>query len=92
MTLRTTDETLDKETLFQILFRGDVDAARDQYMTILHRYLHQKGEHVESKVCFILSQSNNLTSTQMKDVMEMIKAVKEMALLFHKANMSPALE
>ena len=28
----------------------------------------------------------------MKDVMEMIKAVKEMALLFHKANMSPALE
>ena len=74
------------------MFRGDVDAARDQYTTILHRYLHQKGEHVESKVCFILSQSNNLTSTQMKDVMEMIKAVKEMALLFHKANMSPALE
>ena len=28
----------------------------------------------------------------MKDVMEMIKAVKEMALLFHKANMSPELE
>jgi len=57
--------------------RVEVDAARDQYMTILHRYLHQKGEPVEAK---------------MKDVMEMIKAVKEMALLFHKANMSPALE
>jgi len=67
----------DKQTLFQIVQRGDVDAARDQYMTILHRYLHQKGEHVESK---------------MKDVMEMIKAVKEMAVLFHQANMSPALE
>jgi len=57
--------------------RNEVDAARDQYMTILHRYLHQKGEDVETK---------------MKAVMEMIKAVKEMALLFNKANMSPALE
>ena len=36
-----------KSTLFQ---RVEVDAARDQYMTILHRYLHQKGEPVETKV------------------------------------------
>ena len=30
--------------------RGDVDAARNQYMTILHRYLYQQGEDVENKV------------------------------------------
>jgi len=57
--------------------RGEVDAARDQYMTVLHRYLNQKGEQVETK---------------MKEVMEMMNAVKEMALLFNKANMTPALE
>ena len=32
------------------LSRGDVDAARNQYMTILHRYLYQQGEDVENKV------------------------------------------
>ena len=34
--------------------RVEVDAARDQYMTILHRYLHQKGEPVEAKVDLVL--------------------------------------
>ena len=72
--------------------RNEVDAARDQYMTILHRYLHQKGEDVETKVYFPSHCCFHLIAHQMKAVMEMIKAVKEMALLFNKANMSPALE